>query len=456
MKDFSLKRYLPLAVLLGTFTSFPIISYVREVYNDYNYPPLIGIVRYIAILIFGVSFISYALFLINEKSRPENSGVAQYFIPAFFAGIFLCCIYPIFSIDLFEYIIRGRILGIYNANPYVYAPVNFSKDILYDVIFWKDQPMIYGPVWAYLVTSAVSIAKDSIFLSQFLVKSILLIFHISLSYVIFAISKHVGSKEGKEIMLSYLLNPFILVMVLVDGHMDTVMMCFLALSILMLFRRRIYFSFFLLAMSILTKYFPIIFIPFYLVYLWEGRKNNVRYFWEIFLAFVLMAGSAALLYGPLWVGLETFSALKIVGTGFDTNTFPYIAYSVIQSLGIDISEKFFRYMSYAAFFLVYVSIFVVFVKAKDKGRALLASVFWIFAAYIFLASFQLGAWYFMWVIPFMLLMDIPSKYLLSGMMSFSALISFWKRVSFLMLVVLLLYLVVIFVTKNRRKPCIGQ
>jgi hypothetical protein len=456
MQVFSEKKHMVLSLFLGTFLLFPGISYVRWLLNDYNYPPLTSTVRYTAIAIFAVSFIFYFLFLRRERSRSANLKFFQYFILFFFSGIFLSCIYPIFSIDLFEYIIRGRILGVYGANPYIHAPVNFPQDVLYDIVFWKGQPMIYGPVWAYLVTAASIVAKESIFFSQFFVKLILLVFHIVLTYSIFVISGDVGVEDRKVITLSYLFNPYVLVMVLVDGHMDTVMMCFLMLSVWTLYRKNNYLSFFFLVLSILTKYFTVIFVPFYLVYIWDQRKNNVTYIRTIFVSFVLMSATAIALYGPLWGGLETFAALRIVGTGFDTNTFPYVTYSLMTFFLVDISEKFFRYMSYLSFIMVYLYIFVSFVRSDNKRKFILSSMFWIFAAYILLASFQLGAWYFMWIIPFLLLMDIPSKHILSGMISFAALISFWKRVSFLMIAVLFLYAIIVMVKKNRRKLCIGS
>lgn len=437
-----------IAFFLG-FTLVPVISYVRELLKDYNYPPMTSAVRYTAILIFCLLFALYHLFLKKEGCFPVRQSLAWRFVPAFLVGTFLCCIYPIFSIDLFEYIMRGRILGVYHANPYIFAPENFKNDLLYDVIFWKYQPMIYGPVWEYLVTAAVIVARESVFFSQFLVKFILLFFHLSLSLVIYGVSRELGLKDRGLLVLAYLFNPYVLVMALVDGHMDTVMMFFLVASVLMLYKKKTYLSFLFLALSALTKYFPIIFLPFYLIYLRDNTENRARYFAEVLISFALMMLTAVLLYKPLWAGLETFSALKVVGAGFDTNAFPYIPYKALSLVWSGISQSAFRCFSYLVFFIMYFLSLIFFFWSDDKKNGLLISMFSVFSAYLLFGAFQLGAWYFMWIIPLILLIGVPRKYLLSSLISFAALISFWKRVSFLVAIAISVYFLFLIIEKRR-------
>jgi hypothetical protein len=57
------------------------------------------------------------------------------------------------SADLHSYIWYGRILYDYGANPFLHAPVEFaSRDAgrWLDLVYWKDVPSVYGPVWVWL------------------------------------------------------------------------------------------------------------------------------------------------------------------------------------------------------------------------------------------------------------------------------------------------------------------
>jgi len=447
------KTIFAITVFAAGFLLIPVISYLRAVAGDFNYPPMTRFVRFPALAIFTFLFYGYWRYLkVQELSGPAKIKPAAA-VGMLFLGAFLLSVYPIFSIDLYEYIIRGRILALYHANPYLHPPEDFQNDMYYHIVYWKTQTMIYGPVWAYLVSSVVWIAKSSIFLTQFFVKSWIFLFHLGISFFVYKIAKERGLKRPDVACAAYLLNPFILIMALMEGHMDTVMIFFLAGSVYALYKKKPYMAFFLLALSALTKYLTLIFVPFYLVYMYLDADKKSRFVKEALVSLAVMAVTAAAVYGPLWAGLSTFSAFSVVGLRFDTNTFPYIYYQGMRFIVHDLSRDIFRYGSYAMFALSCAVIFGFFVKAKNKERALIASILSVLTAYILFASFQLGAWYLLWIIPFILLSEIPEKYLLSTLISFASLISFWKRVSFLNIAALSIYAIILFVRrKNVHAP----
>lgn len=61
--------------------------------------------------------------------------------------ITLLLIYPLTSIDLYDYLFRGRMLVRYRANTFIQTPQTFDKDPLYFFVAWKRAVTAYGPLW---------------------------------------------------------------------------------------------------------------------------------------------------------------------------------------------------------------------------------------------------------------------------------------------------------------------
>jgi len=431
------------------FLSVLFIQYLRHKVGDYNYPPLTKAVRYPALFIFSFLFLIYWLLLKTQLHFFEVKPRVYLFVCFFLLGIFLCSVLPIFSIDLYEYIARGRILSIYNANPYLHPPIEFPQDPLNKIIYWKYQTMIYGPLWEYLVALISAVTAKSIFFTQFFIKFSILMFHMAAAFFIYGIAKEIKEENPGLPAQSYLFNPFILIMGLIEGHLDLVMISFLAASIFFLYNKRFYISAFLLALSIVTKFLPLILLPFYVLYIYSINRKEKGFLKIVLISLTIMALTAFVFYRPFWVGLKIFSALKIVVTGFDTNTFPYIGYKILSLVMPGVSPVLFRYIFYAIFALDYLICLLYFNKAGDKKKGLINSILAVFALYLLFASFQIGAWYMLWIIAFIPLSNLPFKYYLSGLLSFVSLISFWKRLSFLVIMAIVIYLFMV-ITKMRR------
>ena len=79
-------------------------------------------------------FFGYWLYLKVQEHLQARQRIIFYIIALLFIGIYVFSIYPIYSIDLYEYIIRGRIVSIYHSNPYINPPDNFKHDYYYNII----------------------------------------------------------------------------------------------------------------------------------------------------------------------------------------------------------------------------------------------------------------------------------------------------------------------------------
>ena len=61
--------------------------------------------------------------------------------------ILLLLVYPTTSVDLYDYLFRGRMLARYNANTFLLVPRDFRTDPLFPYVAWKGAVTAYGPVW---------------------------------------------------------------------------------------------------------------------------------------------------------------------------------------------------------------------------------------------------------------------------------------------------------------------
>jgi hypothetical protein len=69
--------------------------------------------------------------------------------PLLFVAL-LIAVYPATSVDLFDYLFRGRMAARYNANTFVRVPADFSSDPLFDFVAWRRAVTAYGPLWEAL------------------------------------------------------------------------------------------------------------------------------------------------------------------------------------------------------------------------------------------------------------------------------------------------------------------
>jgi hypothetical protein len=159
-----------------------------------------------------------------------------------------------------------------------------------------------------------------------------------------------------------------------------------------------------------------------------------------------------LFYAPFWAGPKIFSELKVVTVMLDSCTFPYIYSKIASALVPGMTPAFFRYACYALFTFGYFYLLVLFAQAAKKKERLILSMFSVFSLYILIGAFQLNAWHIVWVIPFILLSNMPARYELMLLLSFAAAISFWKRISFLLIAALLVYAFIVLISRKKGEP----
>jgi hypothetical protein len=59
----------------------------------------------------------------------------------------LALVYPTTSVDLYDYMFRGRMLAHYQANTFIQVPIEFKADPLFWYVAWRKAVTAYGPLW---------------------------------------------------------------------------------------------------------------------------------------------------------------------------------------------------------------------------------------------------------------------------------------------------------------------
>lgn len=109
--------------------------------------PLAGIGIVMALAILGL-FAAYGLALhtLRHTSATARLGLLIGGVAIVFVALLLP-IYPVSSIDIYDYAFRGRMAAFYQVNNFVTTPAPYTDDPLYWYTAWRRSVTAYGPLW---------------------------------------------------------------------------------------------------------------------------------------------------------------------------------------------------------------------------------------------------------------------------------------------------------------------
>jgi hypothetical protein len=188
------------------------------------------------------------------------------------------------SLDIYDYVARGRITGVHRGNPYVRTPVQYPGDPFMEYASWKDKTAAYGPVWEVLSGFISRLAGDTLWPNMVIHKGVALVSYFACVLIIAAILQRVAPKRALAGTLLFAWNPLILLEGVANGHNDLLMMALIlgALWALSktegaagepasndLLRRLSYgaLGVVLLWLAVLIKFVPALLLPLFLLYL---------------------------------------------------------------------------------------------------------------------------------------------------------------------------------------------
>lgn len=357
--------------------------------------------------------IAYFIGFRKISQRPAGSflKVIVAFSVLFF--IVLLIIPPVGSADIFNYILRARILTEYGANPYLVTSGNFPQDLFYPYSprMWHNLPMQYGPVFAIVSIAASFISQDGFWFNQFILKIILVLVHLGNILLIIRLTKLVKPELGDMPTFLYAWNPLVLFEIANNAHNDILMVFFVLLALYFYFSKKYFWVLPAILLSVFTKYVTLLLLPLFVYFV---IKKILKEKLAGFLAKTILAGIllTVILYAPFWQGAATLKSLYM-----QTQLYSYGNLSLGPMLIFGVREIFsmftpvpyplatlmVRLTAVFVFLLSYILFLFRFFKGQKKD--IIWSSFLVLFLYTVIAVTALQPWYFLWVIPLATLSD---------------------------------------------------
>jgi hypothetical protein len=261
-------------------------------------------------------------------------------------GIIFLFMYPFDASDIFDNVLRGRILGIYAANPFHPATSQFATDPFYKYITWKGWPSAYGPGWEATAGLAARMAGNGVVANVLAFKMLPGIFLLaSLGLLALTLYK-IAPKYALAGTLLLAWNPIVLYETWGNGHNDMAMVFWMLAAALALLERRYTLAILALVAGALFKFIPVLLIPPALALALRDIQNPRHRL--VFLAITISLSMLlfVLSYAPFWEGLKVLNVQR--RTQLYTSSLPSAIYRLLLDQGW-IKEKAAMVISRAAF-----------------------------------------------------------------------------------------------------------
>ncbi len=425
----------------ASVASIGLIGWAVGYFGETNLPPLLPVVRTFALGVIANLFLSYALFVSDPKIRGEKLSCWLWLAAV---GLFLAFMRPVFSGDLMEYLIRGRMLAIHHVSPYRFTPNDFPNDLLRPFSVWTNNPDSYGPLSVYLQTLPAAIFQTSIPGMIWSYKAMILVFFGLAAFFFWKITRLTAPEESGKLWAMFAFNPLLILMAFVDGHNDLIMMAFSVASLYFLLKKRPAPAFFLWACGFLVKYMIILELPFLALFSLKNLREEGRPIpWRKLLGFgALDLFLMAALFAPLWGGKGTFLAILRQKDAFYTNTVPYAAHLFLTFLRVPSDPQTMKVLFLVSFGALFFYLFYRLALAPKGSVSVefFRSVSLVYIAFYAALPSPMGAWYMVWAVFWIVLARWPKPLALLLIFSAVGALAFYKRPNFLAIGGAFLYL----------------
>jgi len=299
------------AIYGAAFTlSWPLAEYVAQPQADYAW---FGRYTTASQLSYLGAFL--ALFLLQYAAyrlvRAKPAGISLDVIVAGQIGFGLLnlWIYPVAALDLYDYLLYGRIVLVHGGNPFFQPPSAFV-DPLVAYSPWPNERSVYGPVWQLLSLLPTAAAGDNLLRGILAFKLVGLAAFVGCTAVIWRLLLRLAPAYAAAGTLLFAWNPLLQFELVGNGHNDVMMVLFVLLAVWALVADRRLLVFPLLALAVLTKLLAVALGPVMLYGLLRGGRPLRAKLIAVGGGGLMSLGLAVALYAPFWGGLDTLYFLS--------------------------------------------------------------------------------------------------------------------------------------------------
>ena len=251
--------------------------------------------------------IQCGLYWLGWRAAQRTGGRTAWLIVlggALASGIALLFVYPFDAADIFDYIMHGRIVSVYGANPFREVAEQFSHDPFYPYAGWQRSPSFYGPAWEMVGAGVTWLVGDGIIANVLAFKLVGGVFLAASAGLVALILRHAAPERMLAGVTFLAWNPVVLYVTLGNGHNDIILVTCILAAVLALLHRRYTLTILALVLGTLFKFIPALLLPAAgLIALRNLSDMRARL---RFLAVATFASLAliVLAYGPFWYGTE--------------------------------------------------------------------------------------------------------------------------------------------------------
>ncbi len=315
--------------------------------------------------------------------------------------------YPLGSTDIWDYIMHGRMLGLYNANPFSQVAAQFPQDKFSWYTGWPYDTSAYGPFWEVLAALAAKVAGSGVIENVVAFKVLVGLFLAASIGTVTVILRRVAPEKALTGALLLAWNPVVLYETIANGHNDIVMMFWVLVAAHMLLDRRYTFAILSLVAGALVKFIPVLFIP--AAGLIALRELPT---WRVRIGFLLVTAAASILlivmaYQPFWVGVQTLGMERRQEMYISSIPAAVVALTFPQIGWIEATHGVAKYAGLLTGFFAMAEAFRAWYDRSPES--FVRSVFDISMFYLMVACLWFWPWYAIW--PLALLPLLPPGHL---------------------------------------------
>jgi hypothetical protein len=255
--------------------------------------------------LFALQYVAYRLVRRQPEAVPLDMIVAGQII----FGILNVWIYPVAALDLYDYLMYGRIVLVHGGNPFLQPPSTFADPLLaYSP--WPNERSVYGPLWQLVSLIPTSFAGDDLLRGLIAFKLLGLVTFVACALVIWRLLRRLCPHYAAAGTLLFAWNPLLQFELVGNGHNDVVMVLLVLLTVWALVAELRLLVLPLLALAVLTKLLAVALGPVVLYGLLRGQRPLREKLIAIAGGGAIGLGLAVVLYAPFWGGLDTLYFLS--------------------------------------------------------------------------------------------------------------------------------------------------
>lgn len=295
--------------------------------------------------VYGMLVLLYAIALHRALRLPQSPNPLIPQSPALIwlvwlaASLILLGAYPGESLDIFDYLFRGRMLAELGVSPLAVSPTAYARLPFYSYITWRGQVDTYGPLWEY-ASGATAWAVGGLLgrplvattgaLAAYVTGYRLLAIGASglCGALVWAIARRRAPALAPAALLAWLWSPLLLIATAVGAHNDIIVALLVLAALWLLQRGRHVGGLLALLLAAHVKLTALLLLP--VAGLWLVRRAG---WWGALRAGLVAAAAAVplswLLYAPLG-GWDTLPRMLRERTRFLANAPADLLYRWLQ------------------------------------------------------------------------------------------------------------------------------